>query len=194
MMVAMAADAATKGQKVGLFTPEHRQLYEPYSDLLWILQPIKKEANKTTGVIKTNKHGQIDFWSLNDNELAGRGREYDLIMIDEAALTKDNQMYAIWEQSINPTMATRPKARVFVFSTPHGNDSENFFWRICNGATKFAFKEHYAPTSGNPQITKEYLDNEQLGRLKVGQVGQIRAGILYVMHMCARERKAWIQK
>lgn len=160
-MVTLAANAAAQGLKVGLFTPEHRQLYEPYGELIWILRDVKTEASKTAGVIKTMTGGQIDFWSLNDNELAGRGREYDLVMIDEAAFTKNAQMYGIWEKSINPTMLTKPKSRVWVFSTPSGIDQDNFFWRICHGDTKFVFKEHYAPTSSNPYVPPLELEREK---------------------------------
>lgn len=160
MMVTMAANAALNGQKVGLFTPEHKQLQEPYSELLWRLNSVKTEASKTAGVIKTNKGGQIDFWSLDDNMLAGRGREYDLVMVDETAFTKDAQMMDIWRKAIAPTMITRPGARAWAFSTPNGNNIENFFWKICNEA-ELNFKQHYAPTSSNPYVPPSELEREK---------------------------------
>ncbi len=104
----------------------------------------------------TTTGGLVDFWPLTDNELAGRGREYDLILIDETAFTKNRQMTSIWERSIRPTTLTRPDARVWAFSTPNGNDAENFFWQVCNEA-KWHFKEHYAPSSASPYITAEEL-------------------------------------
>lgn len=159
MMVTLAANEAAHGGKVGLFTPEHKQLQEPYSELLWLLSKVKTEASKTAGMIKTNMGGQIDFWSLNDNELAGRGREYDLVMIDEAAFTKDTQMMGIWEKAITPTMLTRPGARVWVFSTPNGNNPDNFFWKLCRDEKmKEDFKEHYAPSASNPKVLPEEID------------------------------------
>src|ERR1700733_4759656 len=110
MLVTMAADAAINGLKVGLFTPEHKQLQEPYDELLGILKLVIRRASKTDGTIRLLTGGLIDFWALTDNELAGRGREYDLVMIDEAAFTKNVQMLNIWNKSITPTMLTRPKA------------------------------------------------------------------------------------
>lgn len=169
-MVMMAAQSAIgrkgrytggpAGLKVGLFTPEHKQLNEPYDELLGILHPLKQKANKNEGTIRLKTGGLIDFWSLNDNELAGRGREYDLVMIDEGAFTKTPQMVSIWEKSIRPTMLTRPGSRAWVFSTPNGNDPENFFWRLCH-EEKWGFKEHYAPTSSNPFVPPEELENER---------------------------------
>jgi hypothetical protein len=49
----------------------------------------------------------VDFWSLDD-EMAGRSRGYQRIVIDEAAFAKNgddrmaSSMMAIWERSIKP--------------------------------------------------------------------------------------------
>lgn len=171
LMVIMAAQAAIgrngqyvnrpAGLKVGLFTPEHKQLAEPYDELLGILNPLKLKANKNEGTIHLTTGGLIDFWALNDNQLAGRGREYDLVMIDEAAFTKNSQMVSIWERSIKPTMITRRGSTAWVFSTPNGNDTDNFFWRLCHEKEKWLFKEHYAPTSSNPFVPPEELEKER---------------------------------
>jgi hypothetical protein len=160
MMVTIAGDAAVKRRKVGLFAPEHKQLHEPYGELMSILAPARESSSQTKGVIRTITSGVIDFWTLNDNELAGRGREYDELMIDEAAFTKNNQMMGIWERSLKPTLLTRPDSRVWVFSTPNGDDAENFFWRCCNDQ-KMEFKEHYAPTSTSPYVPPAELENER---------------------------------
>jgi hypothetical protein len=159
-MVCMGADAAAKGRKVGLFTPEHKQLLEPYDELLEILQPIKKRASKNEGAIRTSNGGILDFWQLNDNELAGRGREYDLVLIDEGAFTKNGQMMKIWEKSIKPTMLTR-RGSAWVFSTPNGVDPENFFYQVCNDE-KLGFKQFHAPTSSNPYVPPDELEKERL--------------------------------
>jgi hypothetical protein len=159
-LVTLASNGAARRQKVGLFTPEHKQLHEPYAEILHILSPIRLSANKNEGTIRTNNGGQIDFWTLNDNELAGRGREYDLVLIDEAAFTKPKQMMGIWERSIKPTMITRPGSRAWAFSTPNGNDPENFFWQLCNDPS-FGFKEHYAPTSSSPYVPPDELARER---------------------------------
>ena len=183
MMVTLAANAAAKGRKVGLFTPEHKQLFEPYQALRGILGDMLRQARSDV-IIKTAlgmpnggprlvtingkptevRDGQIDFWSLNDNELAARGREYDIVMIDEAAWTKDSQMWGIWEKSIRPTMATKTNYAVWVFSTPNGIAGENFFWRICNDEKeKLNWREHYAPSASNPLVSAEYLEDQRTG-------------------------------
>lgn len=154
----IAGDGASKGKKIGLFAPEHKQLAQPFDALLDILQPIKARSNRTDGMITTSTGGVIDFWTLNDNELAGRGREYDIVCINEGAFTKSPQMQKeIWEKSIRPTLLTR-KGRVWVFSTPSGTDPDNFFHRVCHDKT---FMQHHAPTSGNPLIGPEELELER---------------------------------
>ena len=160
MIVTMGANASIKGRKVGIFAPEHKQLQEPYDELLKTIFPIRSGSNKTDGYIKTETGGKLDFWSLIDNELAGRGREYDLILIDEAAFTKNRQMLDIWSRSILPTMATRPNAEAWVFSTPNGIDPENFFWKCCNDP-EMGFAEFHAPSISNPLVSREWLERER---------------------------------
>lgn len=160
MSVAFSCNAAANGKKVGLFAPEHKQLQEPYDEILAALKPITASSNKTDGVIKTTTGGKVDFWRLTDNELAGRGREYDLVIIDEAAFTKNGQMVDIWNKSIVPTMATRPKATVWVLSTPRGIDEDNFFWKLCHDPD-FGFKEFHAPSWSNPIVSSEWLESEK---------------------------------
>jgi hypothetical protein len=162
MMVTIAGDVAANGGAAGLYTPEHKQLQEPYDELIEILKPITRKANKTEGTIRTINGGVVDFWALNDNELAGRGREYDVNLVDEGAFTKNGQMVGIWKKSISPTMITKPKAKAWVFSTPNGDAPDNFFNIICNDLDKnLKFVEHYAPTSANPYIQAEELEREE---------------------------------
>ncbi|MET3232275.1 UNVERIFIED_ORG: hypothetical protein ABIC54_004480 [Burkholderia sp. 1263] len=159
-MVTMACDAAAKGRLVGLFTPEHKQLDEPYDEITDILNPIKKSFDRSKGKVRTTTSGKVDLWTLNDNELAGRGREYDLVMVDEAAFTKNSQMMKIWERSIKPTLLTR-RGSVWVFSTPNGIAEDNFFYKICHDEG-LGFKQHHAPTSSNPYVPADELELERL--------------------------------
>ena len=160
-IVTLACDAAAKGLKVGIFAPTYKQLTEPYDEIKYILRDILLASNRGEGLLKTSTGGKIDFWSLIDNELAGRGREYDLILIDEGAFTKNTQMLDIWSRSIVPTMATKPNAEVWVYSTPNGIDTENFFWRVCNDP-EMGFKMFHAPSWSNPLVDRAWIDAERL--------------------------------
>jgi hypothetical protein len=92
MAVAIAGQYAagfpgSGGKLVGWFAPEYKFLSEPYAKLRSILAPIMERASEGHGIIRTTTGGAIDTWSL-DNPIAGRGRKYHLIIIDEAAFAK----------------------------------------------------------------------------------------------------------
>jgi len=162
-IITLACDGLIKGRKVGIFTPEHKQWQEPYDEIVATINPIISGKNKNDQFIKTETGGKADFWQLNDNDLAGRGREYDLILIDEAGFTKNNQMLDIWHKGIVPTMATKPNAYVWVFSTPNGHDPENFFYQVCHDP-EMGFVEHHAPSWINPLVDRDWIEVER-GRL-----------------------------
>jgi hypothetical protein len=157
----LASDAAIKGRAVGFFAPEHKQLQEPYEAILDILSPIRRRASKNEGTIRTTTGGLVDFWQLTDNELAGRGREYDLVLIDEAGFTKKGQMLDIWNKSIRPTMLTKPDAQVWVGGTPKGEDADDFFFNACNDPDLHFAGQHHAPSSDNPYVPPEEIERER---------------------------------
>lgn len=157
--IAGSAAASSRALRVGIFTPEHKQWIEPYHELIKILEPIKETFNKSDGVIRTTTGGVIDFWRLNDNPLAGRGREYDVVLIDEAAFTKGD-MIDIWNMGIVPTMATKPDAEVFVYSTPKGDDPENFF-HLCEHDPAMGFKLFHSPSTANELVSKDWVETER---------------------------------
>jgi hypothetical protein len=158
LMITQAAFAAGRGKTVGLFAPEYKQLTEPFSLLEEILAPVKLRASRGEGEYRTDTGGGIDVWHTNDNDLAGRGREYDEIHINEAAFGKANLM-SVWEKSIEPTLLVR-QGSAWVYSTPNGNDPGNFFYKVCNDKT-LGFHEQHAPTSANPLIPAEYLERQR---------------------------------
>ena len=164
LLETIACNSAIFGESVGIFAPEYRQLQEPWDHIKEILQPIIITSSRSEGTIKVRsaggKQGKVDFWILNDNDLAGRGREYHKTLLDEAAFTKSPQMLDIWRKSIKPTMLTT-KGTSWVFSTPNGIDSENFFYEACNNP-EMGFTEFHAPTSTNPYVPADELEKERL--------------------------------
>jgi hypothetical protein len=157
----LAGRGIVKGLKVGIFTPENKQLAEPWDHLVETLNDVIVSKNRNEGTIKCEGGGKIDVWTTNDNDLAGRGREYHLTLVDEAAFTKSPQMRdEIWRKAIKPTMLTT-RGQAWVFSTPNGLDPDNFFYSACNDKS-LGFKEFYAPTSANPYVPPDELEKERL--------------------------------
>ncbi len=144
----IACDRAAKGQYYGLFAPDYKRLAETYRECAAILAPVTSNASQNAGIINTRNGGLIEFWTLED-ENAGRSRRYHGVIMDEVAFAKDN-MTAIWERSIEPTLLDFG-GRAYAMSNTNGIAEENFFWRICNIAD-YGFVNYHAPTNDNPLL------------------------------------------
>jgi hypothetical protein len=157
----IASMYALQGKRAGIFIPTYDQMGEIWTKLLDVLNPVISGKNKSDKEINLITGGRIDFWTLQDNELAGRGYEYEVVLIDEAAFTKNGQMWSTWEKAIEPTLLV-PRGDAWVFSTPKGIDPDNFFYQVCEDEDKSRrFVQHYAPSSSNPLILPEELEEKR---------------------------------
>jgi hypothetical protein len=122
------------------------------------------EESSKASPIRLRTGGRLDFWSL-DNDMAGRSRGYQRIVIDEAAFAKngDNRtagsMMAIWGRSIKPTLYDYG-GQALVCSNAAGKDFDNFFYNICSDP-KHGFHEHHATTMDNPLLPKRFGDESE---------------------------------
>lgn len=159
LLTCLAGNAAANGRKAGIFTPEHKQWAEPWDELYEMLLPIKRIAAKNDAKMRTTTGGFLDFWATTDNHLAGRGREYHLGMMDEAAFSKNGQMLEIWRRSIEPTLLTT-RGSFWLFSTPNGVDPDNFFYQAWHDPA-LGFKQFHAPTATNPYVPPDELEKKR---------------------------------
>jgi hypothetical protein len=175
------AQGLAQGYECAWFAPQHMTWAEVYPEMADIVRPILDTSSKAAAVIRTTTRGRLDFWTL-ENDIAGRGRRYHRIVIDEAAFTKDGDnkidgsMMQLWETSIKPTLVDFG-GEVLVCSNSSGKNSDNFFYNICN-EPKYGFGEYHATTMDNPVIPKRYQNetaeawtqrrNELLEDLKTG--------------------------
>lgn len=151
---------AIVGRKVGWFTPDYKLARPTYSRLHKILQPVIDHASKTEAIIQLRGGGLIEFWTL-DNEDAGRSRDYDDVVIDEASLKKTG-LEDIIDQAIAPTLLDR-RGTLTMAGTPKGLDPENFFYKACtDDSIKYdpevrprGWREFYAPTKDNPTLNAD---------------------------------------
>lgn len=154
----------TQGQECAWFAPQHMTWAEVYSDLIETLQPILDRSSKTEGIIRLRTGGRLDFWTL-ENPIAGRGRRYQRIAIDEAAFAKDGDnkadgsMMSLWEKAIKPTLYDYG-GEALVCSNSAGKNPDNFFYNICTDP-KYGFHEFHATTMDNPLLPKR-LQNETI--------------------------------
>jgi hypothetical protein len=153
---AWIAEGLVSGMACAWIAPQHMLAQEVYYDLAKKFSGLVEESSKAS-LIRVRTGGRLDFWSL-DNDMAGRSRGYQRIVIDEAAFAKngDNRtagsMMAIWERSIRPTLYDYG-GQALVCSNAAGKDLDNFFYNICMDP-KLGFHEHHATTMDNPLLPK----------------------------------------
>jgi phage terminase large subunit-like protein len=158
------AQGLIQGWECAWFAPQHMTWSEVYTDLTQALQPIIDKSSKAEAVMRMRTGGRLDFWSL-ENAIAGRGRRYRRIVIDEAAFAKDGDnktdgsMMEIWEKSIKPTLYDYG-GEALVCSNSAGKNPDNFFYNICTDA-QYGFREFHAKTTDNPLLPKRQ-QNESL--------------------------------
>jgi hypothetical protein len=148
-----------EGRECAWFAPQHMTWSEVYSDLTETLQPILEKNSKAEAVMRLRTGGRLDFWSL-ENPIAGRGRRYHRVAIDEAAFAKDGDnkadgtMMSLWEKAIKPTLYDYG-GEALVCSNSAGKNPDNFFYNICTDQ-KYEFHEFHATTLDNPLLPKRY--------------------------------------
>ena len=112
-----------------------------------------EQASRNPPVLRLMNGGRLDFWTLA-NDIAGRGRRYDRVVIDEAAFGKgggnamDDSTMASWEKGIKPTLYDR-NGEALVCSNSAGKDPDNFFYNVCTDP-EYGFTEYHATTLDNP--------------------------------------------
>src|ERR1700685_243216 len=156
------AQGLSQGYECAWFAPQHKTWAEVYPEIVNIIRPILDTSSKGSGVIRTKTGGRLDLWTL-ENSIAGRGRRYHRVVIDEGAFTKDGDnktdgsMMEVWEKSIKPTLYDY-RGEALVCSNTAGKNSENFFYNICSDP-QYGFMEYHATTMDNPLLPKR-LQND----------------------------------
>lgn len=102
--------------------------------------------------------GIIEVWSLT-NEDAGRGRKYQRVVIDEAAMVA-NLMHT-WNAAIRPTLMDLAGDAWFL-STPKGRNAFWTFYQWGIDAERTEWAAWQMPTSANPYIPTGEIEASRL--------------------------------
>jgi hypothetical protein len=151
------SQALAQGGECAWFAPQHMTWAEVYSELADTLRPILDASSKGSAVMRMKTGGRLDFWTM-ENVIAGRGRRYQRVVIDEAAFAKDGDnkvdgsAMEIWEKSIKPTLYDYG-GEALVCSNSAGKNLDNFFYNICTDP-QYGFREYHATTMDNPMLPK----------------------------------------
>jgi hypothetical protein len=147
---------AVRGAKVGWFTPDYKLMRPTYNRLHRICGPAITHSSRTENIIELVGGGMIEFWTL-DNPDAGRSRDYDHVVIDEASLKLEG-LKDIIEQAITPTLLDRG-GTITMAGTPKGVDPDSFFYLVGSNPDAYGYRAWHAPSWLNPNLSQEEVAN-----------------------------------
>lgn len=154
--ISQAQETAIHGGSIGWFSPSYKYAVEPWDDLVHRLRPMAKDVSEQERRMVLLNGGVVDVWTC-DHPDPGRGRFYDLVVIDEAGIIRN--LDTIWEQAIRPTLVQKAGKALFL-GTPKGRT--HFFSQLFGKAqSETDWAAFRAPTSDNPYIPREEIERER---------------------------------
>jgi hypothetical protein len=143
------APLALTSQPVGFFSPSYKLLAESWRDFKALLGPAITRCSETEKRIELIGGGVIEFWSLHDDENAGRSRKYRHVVIDEAGQV--GNLEQVVNNAIRPTL-TDLVGSMDLMGTPRGR---GYFYRCyCKGQDpeQTDWMSWRFPSSDNPHL------------------------------------------
>lgn len=150
----LAIRCATHGRKCGWFAPTYKYLAEPVRYFERALGPAVKRYDRIEKRMELYGGGVIDFWSLEDID-AGRGRDYDLIVVDEAGFVP--HLLEWWRNAARPTLSDRRGTALFL-GTPKGTGDFHRLFTEAEGDTTGEMRAFRIGTSQNPHIPSDEVE------------------------------------
>jgi len=145
---------ATHRRKCGWFAPTYKYLAEPVRYFERALGPALKRYDRIEKRMEVYGGGVIDFWSLEDID-AGRGRDYDLIVVDEAGFVP--HLLEWWRNAARPTLADRKGSALFL-GTPKGTGDFHRLFTEAEGDTTGTMRAFRIGTRQNPHIDPDEVE------------------------------------
>lgn len=149
-----AQRAAINRRKVGWFAPTYKYLADPMRDIERALAPVTARMDRVEKRLELVTRGVIDFWSLEDID-AGRGRDYDLIVVDEAGFVP--HLLEWWRNAARPTLSDRKGSALFL-GTPKGTGDFHRLFTEAEGDTTGTMRAFRIGTRQNPHIDADEVE------------------------------------
>ena len=149
-----AQRAAINRRKVGWFAPTYKYLADPMRDIERALAPVTARMDRVEKRLELVTRGVIDFWSLEDID-AGRGRDYDLIVVDEAGFVP--HLLEWWRNAARPTLSDRKGTALFL-GTPKGTGDFHRLFTEAEGDTTGTMRAFRIGTRQNPHIDPDEVE------------------------------------
>lgn len=146
-------DRMLAGHSTAYFAPTYKNLKEVWRDLNALVSPLMTYSNQAEMRLELVTGGTVDFWSLGTlSAETVRGRAYETVILDEAALIQDG--LEKWNRIIFPLLTDYGGAAYFL-TTPRGkmNWIYDLYRRGIDGVEGWASWQK--PTIDNPYIPAE---------------------------------------
>jgi hypothetical protein len=149
-----ACKAALEGKRVGWFAPTYKYALEAWREISHRLRPAAKSVSEQEKRIELLTGGVIECWTMDTQDPA-RGREYHLVILDEAGIVRD--LDVIWQAAVFPTLTVTQGDALFL-GTPKGRTHgfSQMFAKGEQGEPRWASVR--AATADNPFIPREEID------------------------------------
>ncbi len=141
-------------QPVAWFSPTYKMLDDVWRELVNVLFPITVSKSEQQHKIETIGGGVLDCWSLDAADSA-RGRNYSLIVVDEAAIVAG--LENIWNMILRP-MLVDTKGDAWFLSTPKGRNGFYKLHVLGRDPDNEEWKSWTFPTWHNPFISRSEVE------------------------------------
>ena len=148
---------ALTGSPVAWCSPSYRMLTEVWRDVRRAAGPVLTRVDSQQHRVELLGGGVIEMWSLDQPDVA-RGRKYDLIVVDEAAMIR--HLEEAWNAVLRPTLVDT-RGGAWFLSTPKGL---NFFKHLYDRGADPGYPDWAAwqmPTVSNPYIPPEEVEDSR---------------------------------
>ncbi|HYW90146.1 MAG TPA: terminase family protein [Chloroflexota bacterium] len=151
------ARAAAAGQPTAWFAPTYKFLEQVWRNVRTALEPVTLAKSEQQHRLDLRGGGSVDCWSLEDPD-AGRGRRYQLLVIDEAAMVRE--LETVWQASLRPTLTVLEGGAWFL-STPKGLNFFHRLYQLGQDPLESEWRSWQMPSSASPYIKPEELSAAQ---------------------------------
>jgi len=144
---------------VGWFQPTYKSLLDVWRAMKAYCKPATKSVSEQNKRLELVNGGIIEFWSLDGDPEACRGRKYKDVIINEAA--KSRHLMVAWRMAIRPALADY-RGRAWFPSTPRGRDDYHGLWRKGQPEDETYdpdWKSWQMPTRSNPHIAPSEIES-----------------------------------
>lgn len=152
--IQLGIENAILGRKCGWFAPTYKYLADPIRKYERALAPVTARMDRIEKRLELVTRGVIDFWSLEDID-AGRGRDYDLIVVDEAGFVP--HLLEWWRNAARPTLSDRKGAALFL-GTPKGTGDFHRLFTEAEGDRTGTMRAFRIGTVANPHIDPDEVE------------------------------------